>query len=55
MPRAIDLPDDNTRDGEGFRLPDHSYGEQGLVDGLSESDWETIRRLAYDDRDERSV
>jgi hypothetical protein len=33
-----------------FRLRDESYGEGGLVEGLAESDWDTIRAIAYEGR-----
>jgi hypothetical protein len=33
-----------------FRLPDASFGDGGLVDGLAETDWERIRDLAYEGR-----
>ena len=35
---------------ERFQLPDASFGDGGLVDGLSETDWERIRDLAYEGR-----
>jgi hypothetical protein len=33
-----------------FRLEDVPFGEGGLVEGLSEGDWERIRDLTYDGR-----
>ena len=33
-----------------FRLPDASFGPDGLVDGLAETDWERIRDLSYERR-----
>jgi hypothetical protein len=33
-----------------FRLRDASFGKQGLVKGLSETDWDKIRELSYDGR-----
>ena len=36
--------------GEPFVLPDLSYGEGGLVEGLDTSDWDRIRDRSYEDR-----
>jgi hypothetical protein len=33
-----------------FRLPDASFGEGGLAEGLHEADWDRIRQLAYEGR-----
>lgn len=33
-----------------FRLRDASAGKGGLVEGLSETDWERIRELSYEGR-----
>ena len=33
-----------------FCLPDASFGEGGLVDGVTETDWDRIRDLAYEGR-----
>jgi hypothetical protein len=33
-----------------FKLEDVSFKGDGLVDGLSETDWERIRELAYEGR-----
>lgn len=35
---------------EPYRLPDLSYGEGGLADGLDASDWDRIRDLSYESR-----
>ncbi len=34
----------------GYRLPDRSYGEGGLVGGLDEDDWSRLRDLTYEGR-----
>ena len=33
-----------------FRLEDVTFGEGGLIDALSEADWERIRDLSYEGR-----
>lgn len=33
-----------------FQLPDASFGDGGLVEGLAETDWDRIRDLAYEAR-----
>jgi hypothetical protein len=33
-----------------FRLRDASFGKDGLVDGLEETDWDKIRDLSYEGR-----
>jgi len=33
-----------------FKLPDRSFKGDGLVDGLSETDWGRIRDLSYEGR-----
>ena len=33
-----------------FRLRDASFGKDGLAEGLTESDWDRIRDLAYEGR-----
>lgn len=33
-----------------FELRDVTFGEGGLVDGLSEGDWEQLRELTYEGR-----
>jgi hypothetical protein len=33
-----------------FRLDDASFGEGGLVEGLTEGDWERLRELTYEGR-----
>ncbi len=33
-----------------FRLKKHPFGGQGLQEGLSDSDWETIRGRVYEGR-----
>jgi hypothetical protein len=33
-----------------FRLEDVPFGEGGLVEGLSEGDWERVRDLSYEGR-----
>jgi hypothetical protein len=33
-----------------YRLPDLSYGEGGLAEGLDASDWDRIRDLSYESR-----
>lgn len=30
-----------------FKLRDASYGKQGLVNGLSETDWDKLREISY--------
>ena len=35
-----------------FSLPDKSFRGDGLVEGLSESDWDRIRELSYEGRGE---
>ncbi len=34
---------------ERFRLPDTTFGGDGLVDGLPDLQWERIRNLVYDE------
>jgi hypothetical protein len=33
-----------------YELPDESFGEGGLVEGLAPTDWEQIRATAYEGR-----
>jgi hypothetical protein len=33
-----------------FRLRDASFGQEGLVDGLTDGDWDRIRDLSYEGR-----
>ena len=35
-----------------FRLRDASFGEGGLVEGLTEGNWRRIRELSYDRKSE---
>jgi hypothetical protein len=37
------------RTGAGYEMKDCSFGEDGLVEGLSWSDWERMRDLTYGD------
>jgi len=33
-----------------YELPDESFGQDGLVEGLAPTDWEQIRAAAYEGR-----
>lgn len=34
----------------GFKLKKHAFGHGGLVDGLTEGDWPSLRERAYEGR-----
>lgn len=36
--------------GTPFRLPDTRFHGDGMVDGLSEAEWDRVRDLAYEGR-----
>jgi hypothetical protein len=46
LEKAVDRP----RGQAPFRLRDASFGKGGLAEGLSESDWDRIRDIAYEGR-----
>jgi hypothetical protein len=47
---ALQAAVEERRPERPFRLRDASFGEGGLVEGLSESDWDRVRDLAYEGR-----